>query len=313
MTPKQEPEVLPIQSDVAASNRTRCASSDNRPGVQRAAIVLCSRPPEGSAVGMEPDGSNATGGGLARSAKPKRLAEEWRVQRGPGVRARMLPELMGLHSTPAREFVKKSAVKVTGYFASMKSEAMIQWESSLERDFLAVAEIMPGVVSVASQPMTIRFRFNGQPRKYTPDYLVTTRRQGDSVVEVKPARIARELKWQMVFPIYERYFAEQGLQYRVVTEEWIRRQPRLANAKLLLRRRHTDIPADICAQVYALLAGGVVMKIAEILDELDADTPLPRLRDYLHALILNRLLGFDVHQPLSDNTLVHLPVGGGQG
>lgn len=224
--------------------------------------------------------------------------------RGPGVLATMVPELMGMHDTPAREFVKKSTVRPTGYFASRKSQAMVQFESMLERDFLALAEVMPDVVSVASQPVTLAYRLDGRRRFYTPDFLVKTKRRC-IVVEVKPASKLGEV-WHLKEQIFRRHFMSQGRDYRIITEEWIRREPRRSNVRLLTAQRQRNVPSEFLLQVNSKLAGGQETTLAALLDDLADAAARDDARRWIYALMHRGVIGVDLDAPLSDDASVTL-------
>lgn len=228
--------------------------------------------------------------------------------RGPGVLATMVPELMGMHDTPAREFVKKSAVRPTGYFASRKSQAMVQFESMLERDFLALAEVLPEVVSVASQPVTLAYRLDGRKRFYTPDFLVQTQRRR-IVVEVKPASKLDEV-WRLKEQIFRRHFMSQGRDYRILTEEWIRREPRHSNVRLLKAQRQRNVPSEFLLQVNSKLAGGQATTIASLLNDLADATSRVGARRWIYALIHRGVIGIDLDAPISDDVSITLRTAG---
>lgn len=69
--------------------------------------------------------------------------------------------------------IPKSYRNVTGIAASTKSVGAAQFESPLERDFIALLEFSPDVVRYEVQPVTIDWMDpQGKARSYTPDVLV---------------------------------------------------------------------------------------------------------------------------------------------
>lgn len=61
---------------------------------------------------------------------------------------------------------------MSGIFFSIKNNKGIQFESSLERDFIYMLEMDQNVISFLEQPFTVRYRdSNNRIRKYTPDFL----------------------------------------------------------------------------------------------------------------------------------------------
>lgn len=73
---------------------------------------------------------------------------------------------------PVRK-IPKNYRNVTGIVASSKSGGAAQFESTLERDFLALLEFSPEVTNIDPQPVKIEWvDANGCQRSYTPDVLV---------------------------------------------------------------------------------------------------------------------------------------------
>ncbi len=220
----------------------------------------------------------------------------------------MVPELMGMHDVPAREFVKKSAVRPTGYFASHKSQAMLQFESQLERDFLYVTEVLASVLSVSSQPITLRYRLNGRWRYYTPDFLVTTRRRR-VIVEVKPANKLDD-EWLTKEQIFQRHFADHEEEYRIVTDEWIRREPRLSNVRLVRAERYRRVPPEFFMALCTLLAGDKSLPIQSVLEQ-TRDVGSDMAVRWVRALIYYGALGVDLDEPITERSVLHLMKSGG--
>lgn len=75
----------------------------------------------------------------------------------------------------ARE-IRPGRQSVTGLLKVSPNQPQIPFESSLERDFAILMSNRLGVLSIESQPVTIRYLDeHGQQQIYTPDFLVTRR------------------------------------------------------------------------------------------------------------------------------------------
>ena len=153
--------------------------------------------------------------------------------------------------TPVRK-IPRSHRSVTGYF-SFRREAQIQFESTLERDFLVRQEFDLVVADVISQPCRIPYRTDsGRSSHYTPDFLVRYRtntspldwQRPSLLVEVKPAEAwkANWRSWSSKWKAARGYAIENGWIFRIYDESRIRTQA-LANIQFLQRYRHLDFAA----------------------------------------------------------------------
>lgn len=140
----------------------------------------------------------------------------------------------------ARKVISRSRGRVTGKFASMKMRATIYWESQLERDAIVLMEVDPAVLAYYEQPFTLEYRHEGEIHNYTPDLQVefNDRKQ---IIEVKPDEEADSPVNKGRFALLAKQFRKHGYVYRVLPEREIRSQPRLDNAKLLLRYRRVAV------------------------------------------------------------------------
>lgn len=140
-----------------------------------------------------------------------------------------------LSSPPSvRKVITRRTKRVVGLFPSPKNGRQVAWESLLERDYCMLLELDPEVRAYRSQPERMALFVDGVRRWHVPDFLVTDRR-GDAFHEVKPARKAQKPDVRSRLLAAAAAAAERGLGYRVVTEEDIRRLPRLDNVKLVCR------------------------------------------------------------------------------
>jgi len=132
-----------------------------------------------------------------------------------------------------RKVVKRSNYRVTGKYPSWKMNRMIQWESTLERDFFYLLDADPTVIAFHEQPACIYYDWCGERRKHYPDVLVEYA-DHKVLLEVKPKNKIDEHMFERT-----RYLKseidEPQLVYDMITEEDIRQDPLLPNAKLLLR------------------------------------------------------------------------------
>ncbi len=144
---------------------------------------------------------------------------------------------------PARRKIGTTRRSVSGLYP-FRGVGPVDFESTLERDFLIRLETDRRVLDVVSQPATIEFiGSNGQTYPYTPDYLVTYRAypgpyRAPILVEVKPASELDEHlpEWKTKFRAAMTYCKERGYVFHLRHEPRIRDQ-RWKNAMFLQRYR----------------------------------------------------------------------------
>lgn len=136
------------------------------------------------------------------------------------------------------------------------------FESSLERDWIAVLDFHPAVKSICEQPFSLYYDIEGVKRRYTPDVLAewsTPKGNVKTIVyEVKPIDELRA-NWKSYRPRFKaavRYCRLRGWKFKIVTEREIR-TPYLKNAQFLRRYRALDPQTLIGDQLlYTLKALG---------------------------------------------------------
>lgn len=205
---------------------------------------------------------------------------------------------------PVRK-IPKNYRNVTGIAAQTKAIGEAQFESPLERDFIALLEFSPDVASYEVQPVKIEWMdARGKPRCYRPDVRV------DFCDELKRPPWLYEVKcredlcahWDELRPKFRqaiRYARKQSWVFHLVSDLEIR-TPYLANARFLLGYRNRAIPeALVEAMMYASKTLGEA-SVAQLLRAL-SDDPLQQA-EYLPAvwhLIANWRLQADLQQTLT--------------
>lgn len=176
---------------------------------------------------------------------------------------------------PVRK-IPKNYRNVTGIAAHAKADGPAMFESTLERDFIALLEFDPAVETFEVQPLTLDWSdSDGKPRRYTPDVLATFNTpQGHRSKTLYEVKYRDELRndWSELRPKLRAavHFAHtQGWRFKIITEIEIR-TPYLDNAKFLLpfvrqgpaeeahmdllddrlQQLHRTTPADLLATVF---------------------------------------------------------------
>lgn len=150
--------------------------------------------------------------------------------------------------------VPKNYRNLTGVAAARKAVGAGQFESTLERDFLALLEFSPEVERFEVQPLKLQWQdAQGEPRSYTPDVLVEFRPDIDRPTWLCEVKYRDDLKkhWDELHPKFLRairHAKERRWRFRLVTEKEIR-TPYLANVRFLAPFRSRDIPEDAAERV----------------------------------------------------------------
>jgi len=205
---------------------------------------------------------------------------------------------------------------VTG-FLSWRGQRSIQYESTLERDFLTQQEFSLAVCDVISQPCIFPFTTRtGRTANYTPDFLVVygadsaplQHQRRPMLVEVKPETEWREhwREWLPKWKAARRYAASQGWTFRIHDESRIRTQA-LANIQFLRRYRNNVYPSQesdwIVNGVRELGAATFDYLLAKHFQGIYAAQGV----GHLWSLLTSRRLDCDICQPLSGDTELWVP------
>jgi len=120
---------------------------------------------------------------------------------------------------------------------------MLQAESLLELNAFILHDIDPNITSYREQPAKIYFRQNGVTKTHYPDLLATTS-NGHILKEIKSNREANDPDVLLRTKILQAYLPAQGYQYELLTESEIMSEPRLSNAKFIIKHARIKIPRN---------------------------------------------------------------------
>lgn len=199
-----------------------------------------------------------------------------------------------------------------------RDETAIEYESTLERDFLIRKEFSLAVLGIIPQPCQIQYRDpqTGRRRSYTPDFLVYYRlgnRHYEDypkplLVEVKPETEWRK-HWRAWLPKWKaayRYAIDNGMVFRIHDESRIRDQA-FENIMFFSRYKRMSFPIE---ESQAVLQTVRQMGVATI-DYLLARHFMGIYRAegvaHLWHLVAVRALECDISRPLNNFTEVWVP------
>jgi hypothetical protein len=191
-------------------------------------------------------------------------------------------------------------------FPSLKMGKQVWADSPLEEDYLHLLDPDGEVTFFKEQPLKIYYTLAGKSRiySYTPDFLV---RRGDKIqiVEVKPITKVYDAKNQLLFRIATRACREKGYDFIVVTDEFIRRQPRLDNLKAF--RRYATIPVGsprlhlYCHDFFSSTPEARIDELARFFESKRVS------KGTVYSLLYWGVLHIDLMKPVGGDSLVSYP------
>ena len=118
---------------------------------------------------------------------------------------------------------------------------MLQWESLNELNAFRLLDCDPDVTAFAEQPCEIVYLDDGQMKQHFPDIYVETA-VSRGLWEVKSESEASQIEFSQRAEVLALGLAAYGFTYRVVLDRELGQEPRLQNAKTILRfgRRITN-------------------------------------------------------------------------
>lgn len=213
-----------------------------------------------------------------------------------------LPDL--IRGTEMRKIRRRGHIGYTGDVPMTRLRGkVLSAESLLEADFLIVTDAQDDdIVELAAQPLTLAIVLNGKLASWTPDFKIVRSTGVRELIEVKPLSKLHPTDPTKRAKVTARLDAcrsaarAAGYAYRVVTEQEIRVQPLLYNAKLIHRHMHGF--GDRRAIMRAILAlpslspAASVSALGSMLDEPASALALAIRLDRLGHIRLDRRVQF---------------------
>ena len=140
-----------------------------------------------------------------------------------------------------RKVVRRGHGSFVGYFPSSKSQEIVPYESTLEQDFLHRAEVDAEITAIRAQPTWLKWDDDGTSRSHAPDFEIIRSGQKE-YVEVKFLQMANTEAVQRRTASLSRSLVATSCGYSLLSEDTIRTEPQLGNAKVLLNG-HGQMPA----------------------------------------------------------------------
>jgi hypothetical protein len=141
---------------------------------------------------------------------------------------------------PVRNATGRSKRTVRGKVADTEHECTLGAESFNEFKALRIIVALGHYDSCKVQPCELKFKFNGLPCRYYPDFLIIRGWQL-MLVEVKRDDKANRPEVQEFFKLVKTLLSEHGLEFVLWKESEIISEPRYTNVGLMLRYRRTQV------------------------------------------------------------------------
>ena len=134
----------------------------------------------------------------------------------------------------SRRVVTRSRFRPTGKYPSWKMERMLQWESINELNAFRLLDCDPRVKAFTEQPCEIVYFDGTETRQHYPDIYVEID-SDQELWEVKAECEAVQSEVSTRTELLTSGLRRYGFTYRVVLDHELAKEPRLGNAKTLLR------------------------------------------------------------------------------
>ncbi|TRX34988.1 heteromeric transposase endonuclease subunit TnsA [Flavobacterium sp. ZT3R18] len=197
---------------------------------------------------------------------------------------------------------------VTGHICSIKNNEHVEFESSLERDFIYLLEYNLEVKRYYEQPIKIHYLDENIEKYYVPDFYVEYWDGTKELVEVKYVQELEEKNSELSikFKAAELFCKDNNISFKIYSEHLIR-TPLGWNAKFLNYYRYPKFDLNLDE---ATMIRNRLKKLNEstpaiiIKDMANDESKQAELLYLLWYLIANYSITFDNDKKLSMNTLI---------
>lgn len=198
--------------------------------------------------------------------------------------------------------IQANEFSLTGQMKSLKRNDTVDFESSLERDYISILEFDDNVRSYYEQPLKIEF----QDRYYIPDFYVEYWNGVKEVIEIKYDidLIENASKYVAKFKAADEFCNVNGITFRLLTEKDIRNDY-LYNIKFLnaVLIRHTSNDSEYFNEFELLYQNMKKLKRTTINRLLDVTTSCELKRaeliQYLWLMVIHKKIKTDLSKKLN--------------
>ena len=133
-----------------------------------------------------------------------------------------------------RNLERYSRFNLSGLVSTQKDSSPHFFESFNEAHFAVMFEFEPTIISVKSQPFSIRYSVEGVDHNYTPDFSVIDCNNRVKIIEVKVSAALDE-KTVRKHKLIKKAFKQHGFEFQVMTEEHLPSRLAISNMMMLKR------------------------------------------------------------------------------
>jgi hypothetical protein len=203
-----------------------------------------------------------------------------------------------------------SNLSLTGNIYSAKANEIVNFESSLERDYIYLLEYDTGVSKYYEQPLRIYY---GNNKYYVPDFFVQYHEKNiqSEIIEIKYSTdlIENKEKYKTKFEAAKAFCSDNGWKFNILTEKEIRTGYKLQNAKFLLGYRNPKVGFNdgLIAILEKIIEIHKPISIQKALDlAITCDEKKAELLYVLLHMLSKKYINFDETKKLTMDTLISL-------
>lgn len=171
-------------------------------------------------------------------------------------------------------------------------------ESLLERDAARLFEVSHSVVAFEEQPSVETWHDDlGDAHLYVPDFRLTRSDESVVDVEVKMGSALRSPEVKSKLTAIAKKYKDEGRQFRILTDEFLRREPRFENVRTIHRGSRGVRPSGSDDELVRRVGVAGASTFKEFVQVVGSDREVMRL-------IRTGRLGFDFDTPLTGDSKI---------
>ena len=191
---------------------------------------------------------------------------------------------------PVRSVSNHGRKNIIGEFPSLKMNRMVQFESSIEWDFIYLLDYVPAVFQFEDQPLVITYEHEGKQRPYTPDFLVVFKNGQRALIECKPEKFVGNEDNQRKAQAAQAWCTAKRWTFHVVTDTDLRSDHRVENVKLLTQHARYEVDTTTQESILDFLRNAPDdTLIADVMIALNPTNPTAHILPILHMAYHHQL------------------------
>lgn len=189
--------------------------------------------------------------------------------------------------------------------ASEKMRGPVAWTAASQRDAMTLLELHHDVVAYEAWPLAVSITVDGEEAEYHPSIGMTLADGGKVVIDlVRPDEEGTDARRALDILLADA-LRSLGIQLIIMSERALRTDPRLVNARTILRSSGWPVSPEAEFGCVRLLADrGLPMTLGELLM---TGAQGPELSGTACVLAMRRVLAIDLHAQAANDCSVRLP------